>query len=272
MTVTSTGSGRAIFIAEPSNTFYCQTIWYKQNLSSNYTTGHSQTSSEHSTSSTRNTRSTDKDERFTFVTFCSPVRKPLIIHSSSSFPHQRHLSSQNQTHNSLSHQQTDVPVRDPVRWVFGAHICVCWRGSERRGKGSGSRVGQQQRCQQQSPCSPTIPCTSVSTIYRSTVSSIHTAPASSPQRILFIVSRMQQLRCDSSSLGMCCFFLFVHNPSCFILPFNLHCVSLVIVLYTALCTVALAHCASYRLPPSLPSLSLSLSPLACSLSFRPLSL
>lgn len=107
------------------------------------------------------------------------------------------------------------------------------------------------------PCSPTIPCTSVSTIYRSTVSSIHTAPASSPQRILFIVSRTQQLRCDSSSLGMCCFLSVCSQSLVLYSSIHLHCVSLVIVLYAALCTVALAHCASYRLPPSLPSLSLS---------------
>ncbi len=157
---------------------------------------------------------------------------------------------------SLSHQQTDVPVRDPVRRVFGAHICVCWRGSERRGKGNGRRVGQQQRCQQ-SPCSPTIPCTSVSVIYRSTVSSIYTAPACSPQQILLIVSRMQQPCCDSSSLGMCCFLSVCSQSLVLYSSDYLHCVSLVIVLYAAQCTVALAHCASYRLPPSLPSLSLS---------------
>lgn len=42
---------------------------------------------------------------------------------------------------------------------------------------------------------------------------------------------------------------------------HLHCVSLVIVLYTALYTVALAllNCALYRLPSSLPPFSLSLS-------------
>ncbi len=160
--------------------------------------------------------------------FCSPVCEPLIIHSSSSFPHQRHLSSQNQTHKlTLSLTNRCTCKGSSQTSVWSSYLCVI------------------------------IPCTSVSVIYRSTVSSIYTAPACSPQQILLIVSRMQQPRCDSSSLDMCCFLSVCSQSLVLYSSDYLHCVSLVIVLYAAQCTVALAHCASYRLPPSLPSLSLS---------------
>ncbi|KAL1271481.1 hypothetical protein QQF64_030497 [Cirrhinus molitorella] len=131
-------------------------------------------------------------------------------------------------------------------------------GSERRGKGSDGRVGQQQRCQQQSPCSPTIPCTSVSAIYRSTVSSIHTAPVCSPQRILFIVSRTQLPRCDSGSLDMCCFLSVCSQSLVLYSSVHLHRVSLVIVLYAAL-WLSLAAPRTDCLLPSLLSLPLSLT-------------
>lgn len=58
---------------------------------------------------------------------------------------------------------------------------------------------------------------------------------------------------------MCCFLSVCSQSLVLYSSDYLHCVSLVIVLYNALCTVALTHCASYRLLPSLRSLSLSLS-------------